>query len=78
MKLWQPRIAHVTPAAGKECCLTPMGGGLLVASRFANITVGGHWRTYLPYIGARMVGLVLIILFPELSLFLPRSAGLIK
>jgi C4-dicarboxylate transporter, DctM subunit len=40
--------------------------------------VGQHWRTYMPYVGALMLGLVLIILFPQLSLFLPKSAGLIK
>jgi C4-dicarboxylate transporter DctM subunit len=52
--------------------------GLLMALKFANLTVGQHWRTYMPYVGALMLGLVLIILFPQLSLFLPQSAGLIK
>ena len=49
-----------------------------MALKFANLTVGQHWRIYLPYIAALLVGLVLIILFPQLSLFLPKSAGLIK
>ena len=48
------------------------------APRFANLTVGQHWRTYLPYIAALIIGLILIILFPQLSLFLPKTAGLIK
>ena len=58
--------------------LPPMGVGLLMALRFANLSVGQHWRAYLPYVLALMVGLLLIILFPQISLFLPRSAGLIK
>jgi len=32
----------------------------------------------MPYVAALLVGLMLIILLPDLSLFLPRSAGLIK
>jgi C4-dicarboxylate transporter DctM subunit len=67
-----------TAAVGIGLFLPPMGVGLLMALRFANLTVGQHWRTYLPYIVALMIGLVLIILFPQLSLFLPKSAGLIK
>jgi C4-dicarboxylate transporter DctM subunit len=67
-----------TAAVGIGLFLPPMGVGLLMALRFANLTVGQHWRTYLPYIAALIIGLILIILFPQLSLFLPRSAGLIK
>ena len=53
---------------------------LIVLIKLSATTVGWaqHWRAYLPYIAALMVGLMLIILFPQLSLFLPRSAGLIK
>jgi hypothetical protein len=46
--------------------------------RDANLTVGQHSRAYLPYIAALLIGLLLIILFPELSLFLPRVAGAIR
>src|SRR5438477_1886240 len=67
-----------TAAVGIGLFLPPMGVGLLMALRFANLTVGQHWRSYLPYIAALMIGLLLIILFPDLSLFLPRSAGLIQ
>jgi C4-dicarboxylate transporter DctM subunit len=67
-----------TAAVGIGLFLPPMGVGLLMALKFANLTVGQHWRTYLPYIAALLVGLMLIILFPQISLFLPRSAGLIK
>jgi len=67
-----------TAAVGIGLFLPPMGVGLLMALKFANLTVGEHWRSYLPYLAALMIGLMLIILFPQLSLFLPRSAGFIK
>ena len=67
-----------TAAVGIGLFLPPMGVGLLMALRFANLTVGQHWRAYMPYVAALLVGLMLIILFPQLSLFLPKSAGLIK
>jgi len=67
-----------TASVGIGLFLPPMGVGLLMALRFANLSVGQHWRAYMPYIMALLVGLMLIILFPQLSLFLPRSAGLIK
>ncbi len=55
-----------------------MGVGLLMALRFANLSVGEHFRTYIPYLLALFTGLVLIICFPEVSLMLPRLAGLIR
>src|SRR5471032_3400210 len=67
-----------TAAVGIGLFLPPMGVGLLMALKFANLTVGQHWRAYMPYLGALIVGLVLIILFPQLSLLLPKAAGLIK
>jgi C4-dicarboxylate transporter DctM subunit len=67
-----------TAAVGIGLFLPPMGVGLLMALRFANLTVGQHWRSYLPYIAALLIGLLLIILLPELSLMLPRAAGAIR
>lgn len=68
----------VTASVGIGLFLPPMGVGLLMALKFADLSVGQHWRTYMPYIAALMIGLLLIILFPQLSLFLPRVAGLIR
>ncbi len=68
----------ITASVGIGLFLPPMGVGLLMALRFANLTVGQHWRAYLPYIAALMIGLLLIILFPELSLYLPRTVGAIR
>ena len=64
-----------TAAVGIGLFLPPMGVGLLMALKFANLTVGQHWRAYLPYIAALLVGLMLIILFPQLSLFLPNASA---
>jgi C4-dicarboxylate transporter, DctM subunit len=68
----------ITASVGIGLFLPPMGVGLLMALRFANLSVGQHWRAYMPYVGALVVGLMLIILFPELSLFLPKLAGAIR
>jgi tripartite ATP-independent transporter DctM subunit len=67
-----------TAAVGIGLFLPPMGVGLLMALRFANLSVGQHFRTYVPYMLALFIGLLLIICIPEISLTLPRLAGLIK
>jgi tripartite ATP-independent transporter DctM subunit len=67
-----------TAAVGIGLFLPPMGVGLLMALRFANVSVGEHFRTYIPYLLALFTGLVLIICFPEISLMLPRLSGLIR
>jgi tripartite ATP-independent transporter DctM subunit len=67
-----------TAAVGIGLFLPPMGVGLLMALRFANLSVGQHFRTYIPYMLALFTGLVLIACIPEISLTLPRLAGLIR
>src|SRR5437870_3290162 len=68
----------LTAAVGIGLFLPPIGVGLLMALRFADISVGRHFRVYWPYLIALMVGLMVLILFPELTLFLPRRAGLVR
>ena len=67
-----------TAAVGIGLFLPPMGVGLLMALRFANLSVAQHFRTYVPYMLALFAGLLLIICIPEISLTLPRLAGLIR
>jgi C4-dicarboxylate transporter, DctM subunit len=67
-----------TAAVGIGLFTPPLGVGLLMALRFADISVMRHARSYGPYLLALFIGLMLIICIPQLSLFLPRSAGLIK
>jgi tripartite ATP-independent transporter DctM subunit len=68
----------LTAAVGIGLFLPPIGVGLLMALRFANVSVGQHFRVYWPYLGALVVGLVILIVFPEITLFLPRRAGMVR
>jgi C4-dicarboxylate transporter DctM subunit len=67
-----------TAAVGIGLFLPPMGVGLLMALKFADLSVGEHFRHYVPYMCALLIGLALIICIPEISLTLPRLAGLIR
>jgi C4-dicarboxylate transporter, DctM subunit len=49
-----------------------------MALRFGNISVGQHFRAYWPYLTALVVGLLIFIVAPEITLFLPRRAGLVR
>jgi C4-dicarboxylate transporter DctM subunit len=68
----------LTAAVGIGLFLPPIGVGLLMALRFANISVGQHWKAYWPYLLALFAGLLLLIVFPGITLSLPRWAGAIK
>src|SRR5918912_1217664 len=67
-----------TAAVGIGLFLPPMGVGLLMALRFAEVSVGRHAVAYWPYVLALLIGLMLIICIPELSLTIPRSAGFVR
>jgi tripartite ATP-independent transporter DctM subunit len=67
-----------TAAVGIGLFLPPMGVGLLMALKFAEVSVGEHARGYWPYVLALLIGLMLIICLPELSLMIPRSAGFVR
>jgi len=66
-----------TAAVGIGLFLPPMGVGLLMALRFADVPVGQHARYYWPYLLALLIGFLLIICVPELSLMIPRGAGFV-
>ena len=68
----------LTAAVGIGLFLPPMGVGLLMAIRFARVSVGRHFVAYWPYLTALFAGLLLLIVFPEITLVLPRRAGLIR
>ena len=68
----------LTAAVGIGLFLPPIGVGLLMALRFANISVGEHFKAYWPYLLSLVVGLFLLIVFPEITLFLPRQAGAVR
>jgi C4-dicarboxylate transporter DctM subunit len=68
----------LTAAVGIGLFLPPIGVGLLMALRFGKISVGQHFRAYWPYLTALVIGLIILIVAPEITLFLPRRAGLIR
>jgi len=68
----------LTAAVGIGLFLPPIGVGLLMALRFADISVGQHLRAYWPYLIALFTGLLILILAPEITLFLPRRAGMVR
>ena len=72
----QPPV--LTAAVGIGLFLPPIGVGLLMALRFGNISAGRHFRAYWPYLAALVIGLLILILVPEITLFLPRRAGLVR
>ncbi len=65
----------VTAAVGVGFFLPPLGVGLLIALRFGKVSVTQHFRHYWPYVLALLLGIWLIVLIPEVTLWLPRSAG---
>ena len=49
----------------------PLGANLTVAARISGISIERISVAVLPFIGAYMVGMLLLILFPDLALFMP-------
>lgn len=68
----------LTGAVGVGLFMPPIGVGLLIALRFGNLTVAQITPHYWPYAAALILGLLAIIGIPELTLWLPQSAGLVK
>jgi C4-dicarboxylate transporter, DctM subunit len=68
----------LTAAVGVGLFMPPIGVGLLIALRFGKISITQHMPHYWPYALALIVGLLVVILVPEITLWLPRSAGLVK
>jgi tripartite ATP-independent transporter DctM subunit len=67
-----------TAAVGIGLFMPPLGIGMLVALRFAEIPMSKYFNNYWPYAITLLAGLLLMIFFPQISLFLPRSAGFIR
>ena len=65
----------VTAATGIGLFLPPIGVGLFVACGVANIGIDKVSREMMPYVLMLMVGLLFVIVFPWLTLILPRIFG---
>ena len=66
----------VVAATGIGLFLPPIGVGLFIACGIAKISVDRVVRPMLPYVLFLCLGLLLVILFPWLTLVLPRAFGL--
>jgi C4-dicarboxylate transporter DctM subunit len=66
----------VVAATGIGLFLPPIGVGLFIACGIANVSVDRVMRPMLPYVLFLCLGLLLVILFPWLTLVLPRLFGL--
>ena len=52
----------------------PLGANLTVASRISGVSIERISVAVLPFIAAYIIGMVIIILFPQLTLFVPDLA----
>ena len=66
----------VTAATGIGLFLPPIGVGLFIACGIAGITIDRVTREMMPYVTMLSFGLLLVIVFPWLTLVLPRVFGL--
>jgi C4-dicarboxylate transporter DctM subunit len=58
--------------------LPPIGIGLLIAASFTKVDLARVVRAFAPYLVVLCIGVLVIIWFPGLVLWLPRHTGLIK
>jgi tripartite ATP-independent transporter DctM subunit len=63
----------VVAAIGLGLFLPPVGLGLYVASSFANIRVDQTFRAMMPYVAILLLGILLLIAVPSLTLMVPRA-----
>jgi TRAP-type C4-dicarboxylate transport system permease large subunit len=62
----------IVAAMGIAFFLPPVGVGLTIAAGIARVDIDDVSRTYVPYLIALVIGLLLIAAFPYLTLVLPR------
>jgi C4-dicarboxylate transporter DctM subunit len=67
----------IIAATGIGLFLPPIGLGLLISCSIARVDVTSAARALSPFLIMLLVGLVIVILFPSITLFLPRMVGLI-
>ncbi len=67
----------LTLAGGIGFFLPPTGAGLLLCLRLTKVKLSWAFiRSYTPYVITLVISLIIIILFPSLSLIFPQNAGL--
>ncbi|MFO1197470.1 MAG: TRAP transporter large permease [Burkholderiaceae bacterium] len=63
----------VVAAIGVGLFLPPVGVGLYIAAAFANLRVEQTVRAMLPYVAALMLGILVLIAFPWLTVVVPKA-----
>src|SRR5581483_2807083 len=63
----------IVAAIGLGLFLPPIGVGLYIASACANIRADQSFRAMMPYVGVLAIGIVILILFPTLTLIVPQA-----
>ncbi len=66
----------IIAAVGIGLFLPPIGLGMLIACSIAKIDIGPAARSLAPFLVMLMIGLLVVIIFPSITLVLPRLAGL--
>ncbi len=67
-----PESLKIAFAVGIGLFLPPIGVGLFIACGIADLSVDRATREMLPFVAVLVIGLVIIILVPEITLILPR------
>jgi tripartite ATP-independent transporter DctM subunit len=68
----------IIAAVGIGLFLPPIGLGVLIACSIGKIDVTSATRALAPFLVVLLLGLFVLILFPSITLFLPRLAGLVR
>jgi tripartite ATP-independent transporter DctM subunit len=71
-------INVIIGAVGIGLFLPPIGLGMLIACSIAKIEIGSAARALAPFLIMLLIGLLIVILFPSITLILPEIAGLIR
>jgi C4-dicarboxylate transporter DctM subunit len=67
----------IIASVGIGLFLPPIGLGLLISCSIARVDVVSAARALAPFLFMLLIGLVIVIIFPAITLFLPRLVGLI-
>lgn len=62
----------VVAATGLGLFLPPIGIGLYIACSFANLSADKTFRAMLPYVAVLAIGIIILMVFPWLTLVIPR------
>lgn len=71
-------INLIIAAVGIGVFLPPIGMGLLIACSIAKTDVTSATRALVPFLVMLLIGMLILVFFPSITLFLPRVVGFIQ